>query len=246
MNPGYRDFFMALPLFFTETYTEGQTVLELDETNSRHIVQVLRMQEGEALELTDGKGHQLLAEIETAHKKHCTVTIKQVQFHPAPERKTAIAIALLKNASRFEWFLEKATEIGISAIFPLKTERTEKQHFRLDRMEGILISALLQSRQFWLPELHEPMLFPALQYDTGPENLNCIAHCEAGEKPLLNALPDLGKKNVMLLIGPEGDFTTQEIDHATAQGCIPVSLGATRLRTETAALVGCMMLRYAG
>ena len=236
---------MALPLFFTETYLEGQTVLELDETNSRHIVQVLRMQEGEALELTDGKGHQLLAEIETAHKKHCTVTIKQVQFHPAPERKTAIAIALLKNASRFEWFLEKATEIGISAIYPLKTERTEKQHFRFDRMRGILISAILQSRQFWLPELQEPLPFTSMNFPAGAGFLNCIAHCEAGGKPLLYTLPDLGKKNVLLLIGPEGDFTPQEIDHATAQGCIPVSLGDTRLRTETAALVGCMMLRYA-
>lgn len=236
---------MALPLFFTETYMEGQTVLELDETNSKHIVQVLRMQEGEGLELTDGKGHQILAAVSVAHKKHCTVSIKQVQFHPAPERKTAIAIALLKNASRFEWFLEKATEIGISAIYPIKTARTEKQHFRFDRMEGILISALLQSRQFWLPVLHEPVHFPALQYDPGPENLNCIAHCEAGEKPMLNTLPDLGKKNVCLLIGPEGDFTPEEISQATGQGCIPVSLGTTRLRTETAALVGCMMLRYA-
>lgn len=234
---------MALPLFFTETYMEGQTVLELDETNSRHIVQVLRMQEGEALELTDGKGHQLLAEIATAHKKHCTVTIKQVQFHPAPERKTAIAIALLKNASRFEWFLEKATEIGISAIYPLKTDRTEKQHFRFDRMRGILISAILQSRQFWLPELTEPSGLSGLS--TAPDTLRLIAHCDEGARIPLQSVPGLAVQNSLLLIGPEGDFTPNEIIWSRNNGFIEVSLGETRLRTETAGLAGALLLRFA-
>src|SRR5882724_11285615 len=145
-----------LPYFYIHAYEKGQPEIVLDEDNSRHIVQVLRMAAGNPLLLTDGKGALLKGMILDAHKKKCIVQVQASDYQPAPEKKTCIAISLLKNASRFEWFLEKATEIGIGRIVPLLCERTEKQHFRQDRMQNILISAMLQSQQAWLPDLGGP------------------------------------------------------------------------------------------
>ena len=115
------------------------------------------MKEGEKLNLTDGKGNLITAEITDDHKKHCSVKIIDSRLTTHDSRKVTIAISLLKNTNRFEWFLEKATEIGVSEIIPLICERTEKQKFRYDRMKGICISAMLQSQQCWLPVLHEPI-----------------------------------------------------------------------------------------
>ena len=150
---------MTLPFFYINEYNTSQKEIVLDEDTSRHVVQVLRMREGEKLNLTDGKGSLIIAEVIDAHKKHCSVKIIDTQHTTQDSRKVTIAISLLKNTSRFEWFLEKATEIGVSAIVPLICERTEKQKFRYDRMKGICISAMLQSKQTWLPILHEPKQF---------------------------------------------------------------------------------------
>src|SRR6188768_1957892 len=150
---------MTLPFFYINEYNTAQKEIVLDEDTSRHVVQVLRMKEGEKLNLTDGKGSLIIAEVIDAHKKHCSVKIIDTRFTTHDSRKVAIAISLLKNTSRFEWFLEKATEIGVSEIIPLICERTEKQKFRFDRMKGICISAMLQSQQTWLPVLHEPKQF---------------------------------------------------------------------------------------
>ena len=140
---------MALPYFlyvFLRAGTSRRSTL--DEDNSRHIVQVLRMEAGEKLRLTDGKRHFCSRQtIEAAHKKKCRVTVRSVTILPPPERKVTMAISPLKNASRFEWFLEKATEIGVAGIIPLMTERTERQHLRPERLRNILVSALLQSQQ---------------------------------------------------------------------------------------------------
>lgn len=233
---------MPLPLFYTDVYQPGAAELVLDEVNSKHVVQVLRMRNGDALELTDGKGHLLRARITDDHKKHCTVAIENASYQAPPSRQLTIAIALLKNANRFEWFLEKATEIGITRILPLKTERTEKQHFRFDRMQGILVSAMLQSRQYWLPELAEPAGLSSLPKPE-PDALYLVAHCEPGEKSPLNQVKDVSAKNVFVLIGPEGDFTPREIEWALAEGYHPVSLGENRLRTETAGIVAATLIR---
>src|SRR5882762_4248311 len=117
-----------LPYFYIHAYEKGQPEIALDEDNSRHIVQVLRMKPGEPLQLTDGKGTIWRGLVLDALKKKCIVQVQRSDDQPAPEKKTCIAISLLKNASRFEWFLEKATEIGIGTIVPLLCERTEKQH----------------------------------------------------------------------------------------------------------------------
>src|SRR6187455_2911945 len=161
---------MTLPFFYINEYNTAQKEIGLDEDTSRHVVQVLRMKEGEKLNLTDGKGNLITAEIIDDHKKHCAVKVQATSHGPRAAGKITIAISLLKNTNRFEWFLEKATEIGVSEIIPLICERTEKQKFRFDRMQGICISAMLQSQQVWLPVLHEPIGFEDLmmrQFEDG-------------------------------------------------------------------------------
>ena len=150
---------MALPFFYIDDYDGSQKVITLDEDVSKHVVQVLRIKEGEKINLTDGKGNLLTAEIIHHHKKHCEVKIFETSNRQPIARKITIAISLLKNSGRFEWFLEKATEIGISEIIPLICDRTEKQKFREERLQTILVSAMLQSQQCWLPVLHKPVAY---------------------------------------------------------------------------------------
>jgi len=233
---------MALPFFYITDYNSSQKEIVLDEDTSRHVVQVLRMKEGEKLNLTDGKGSLITAEVIDAHKKHCSVKIIDSQFTTYTSRKVTIAISLLKNTSRFEWFLEKATEIGVSEIIPLICERTEKQKFRYDRMKGICISAMLQSQQTWLPVLHEPKQFSHLAIGQFDDQQKFIAHCEeSGQKKNLSTFQPFN--NSTILIGPEGDFSKEEIEFALQKSFIPVSLGETRLRTETAGIVAAVLLR---
>jgi 16S rRNA (uracil1498-N3)-methyltransferase len=234
---------MNLPFFYINEYDPSQKEIVLDEDTSRHIVQVLRMKEGEQLNLTDGKGNLITTEISDAHKKHCSVKIETTSHEPRAARQITIAISLLKNTNRFEWFLEKATEIGVSEIIPLICERTEKQKFRFDRMKGICISAMLQSQQSWLPVLHEPVKYK--EYISSMEGNNdltkLIAHCEeSGSKTNLSTIQPFNHSTI--LIGPEGDFTKQEIEHALQNNFIPVSLSETRLRTETAGVVAATLL----
>ena len=233
---------MTLPFFYIADYNSSQKEIALDEDTSRHVVQVLRMKEGEKLNITDGKGNLIAAEITDAHKKHCTVKIEVTSHEPRANRKITIAISLLKNTNRFEWFLEKATEIGVSEIIPLICERTEKQKFRYDRMKGICISAMLQSQQVWLPELHEPQTLDWALKNAGAF-LNMIAHCGEGMK---HQIPHLLDKHpgdsYTIYIGPEGDFSPDEIEYAGAMQCFNVTLGETRLRTETAGIVAATLL----
>jgi 16S rRNA (uracil1498-N3)-methyltransferase len=233
---------MVLPFFYIEKYDPSQNKIELDEDTSRHVVQVLRMKEGEKLNLTDGKGTLITTQIIGAHKKHCNVQVIVTSNQQPATRKTTIAISLLKNTSRFEWFLEKATEIGILEIIPLICERTEKQKFRYDRMKGICVSAMLQSQQTWLPELHEPQALD-LTLKNASGFVNMIAHCEEGKK---HTIQDLLSKypgdSYTIYIGPEGDFTPEEIEYAGAMQCFHITLGKRRLRSETAGVVAATIL----
>jgi 16S rRNA (uracil1498-N3)-methyltransferase len=236
-----------LPYFYISSYEKGQPEIVLDEDNSRHIVQVLRMSAGDPLRLTDGKGALLEGLILDAHKKKCVVQVQHSGEHPAPEQKTGIAISLLKNAPRFEWFLEKATEIGVSAIIPLLCERTEKQHFRQDRMQNILVSAMLQSQQAWLPDLHTPTAFAQVAEHARQEQ-RFIAHClEEERSPLADISAGRDRASAgsdrIILIGPEGDFSRKEIGLALQYKFLPVTLGSTRLRTETAGIVAATLLQ---
>ncbi|HEU4471556.1 MAG TPA: RsmE family RNA methyltransferase [Flavisolibacter sp.] len=227
---------MSLPYFFVEQLG-GQEVV-LDEDSSKHVISVLRRQKGEAIGLTDGKGKKVEAIIIDDNRKRCTVAQRTMITEPK-KQYPAIGISLIKNTSRFEWFLEKATEIGVSEIIPLLCERTEKEKFRTDRLRQILVSAMLQSQQCWLPLLHEPTSFEkALAL---PHRPKFIAHCLPGEKNMPR--PAAPGSSPLMLIGPEGDFTPAEVEAAIGSDCIPVSLGATRLRTETAGLVALVQLR---
>ena len=236
---------MTLPFFYTSTAYASQQEMVLDEDTSRHVIQVLRMKKGDGLNLTDGKGNILTTIIEDDHKKHCVVKVQGTRYKEQEKRKILIAISLLKNANRFEWFLEKATEIGVNEIIPLICERTEKEKFRHDRLQAILISAMLQSQQCWLPVLHEPIAYELLfrQEEVANTAQKFIAHCIAEEKANLTDLVNESLPSQIILIGPEGDFTKEEIDIALRHHFVPVSLGDTRLRAETAGMVAATILR---
>jgi 16S rRNA (uracil1498-N3)-methyltransferase len=234
---------MSLPFFFTEPILATDIFVVLNEENSKHIVQVLRMQVGKQIKLTDGVGNIYTAEITDAHKKKCAVKILTREFIPQTKNKVCIAVSPLKNNSRLEWFLEKATEIGVSEIVPLLCDRTEKQNLKQERLQGILISAMLQSQQAWLPILTEPKKYDKFIMEVRTEN-KFIAHCEELNKQslrtILSTLQPFNPSTI--LIGPEGDFTSTEIELAIQNDFTPVALGSTRLRTETAALVAATLL----
>jgi 16S rRNA (uracil1498-N3)-methyltransferase len=231
---------MQLPFFFEEKFPDADTFV-LSEETSKHIVQVLRMKKTDELRITNGKGEMLTASIIIGDKKKTQVQIKErLVLPPESVTKISIAISLIKNASRFEWFLEKVTEIGINEIIPFISERTEKQHFRFDRMKSILVSAMLQSQQAWLPKIHEPVKFKELIKKAAQAN-KYIAHCVEDKKLQLKK-EVIGQGDTLLLIGPEGDFTKDEIEDALRNNFIQVSLGETRLRTETAGVVAAVLL----
>ncbi len=228
---------MQLPYFFEENITAGNYTLS--ETTSKHCVQVLRMQAGEQLQLTDGKGSLHTATIIEPHKKSTVVKVEKAVFAKPANKKITLAVSLLKNASRFEWLLEKATEIGISAIIPLQCKRTEKQNFKTERMQGIIVSAMLQSRQTYLPELFPVTNITSL-ISSAQQKQKLIAHCTEDEKTPLQTVAM--QDETLMLIGPEGDFNDEEIAFALQNNFQPVSLGNTRLRTETAAIVASSLL----
>ena len=203
------------------------------------------MKRGEKLNLTDGKGNLLATEIIDGHKKHCEVKIEDTRFKAQGTRKISIAISLLKNSTRFEWFLEKATEIGINEIVPMICERTEKQKFREDRMQNILISAMVQSQQCWLPVLHTPMDYQLIfrQEEIIHTSQKFIAHCIEDQKRNLADLVNESLPSQIILIGPEGDFTNEEVQLAIHNHFDAVSLGDTRLRAETAGVVAATLLK---
>lgn len=233
---------MALPFFYIEEIHAAQKLVVLNEETSKHVVQVLRMKIDEQLLLTNGKGGLFTCNIVDEHRKKCVVEIVESTQTEPSLKKITIAISLVKNNTRFEWFLEKATEIGISVIVPLICERTEKQNFRQDRMQGILTSAMLQSQQSWMPQLSEPIKYSTFVKDNTIAD-SFIAHCLDHRKDeLADRLKTNFSPETLILIGPEGDFSNEEIALALQHNFIPVSLGATRLRTETAGMVAATLL----
>jgi len=230
---------MTIPYFYEKNILNTASHFILSEETSRHCIQVLRMKIGEKLHLTDGKGNLFTASIAEADKKNCAVKIESSNFTKKKAKKICIAVSLIKNANRFEWFLEKATEMGVTEIIPLLCSRTERQHFRFDRMNNILIAAMLQSQQTWLPVLQMPTSLQIV-IDQSSYIQKLIAHCEENEKKTLGQLKI--ENNVQMLIGPEGDFTWDEIKSAIQKNYLPVSLGNTRLRTETAGITAAALL----
>ena len=232
---------MSLPFFYKEDLVATSTDIVLDEATSKHIAQVLRMQNGEQLQLTNGKGDLFTAEITDNNRKKCIVKVITTDNQQRPTINVSIAISLIKNSTRFEWFLEKATEIGISEIIPLVCERTEKAVLKMERLKNILVSAMLQSQQCWLPVLHEPTKFNEL-VKSSAQDQKFIAHCINDARRNLADLNNESLTSKIILIGPEGDFTADEIELALQNHFSAVSLGGTRLRTETAGIVAATLL----
>lgn len=229
---------MQLPIFFQEEISSASS-FALGYDTSKHVIQVLRMKAGEQIQLTNGKGHLLTAEIIDADKRSTEIKVVSRIDTPPPGKKISIAISILKNANRFEWFVEKATELGVAEIIPLICNRTERQQFRQDRIRNIMISAMLQSRQAWMPVLDQPVKLAELFVASSYQN-KFIAHCDEGNKLQLSQQPK--SFSTLILIGPEGDFTKEEIQSAIENKFLPVSLGETRLRTETAGIVAATLL----
>ncbi len=231
---------MALPFFFEE-HLSANPSFNLNEDTSRHVIQVLRMHTGEQLKLTNGNGQLLTVEIVTTVKRSAGVKLLSTSSLPNRSNKIIIAISLLKSESRFEWFLEKVTEIGVTEIIPVICERTEKQHFRHERMKKIMISAMLQSQQVWLPTLHSPGTFNDVILRAGYHQ-KFIAHCNDSETKLLQDVVNKNNGDKIILIGPEGDFTMKEIAVSKENNFLEVSLGNTRLRAETAGIYSAVIL----
>lgn len=215
-----------------------ESTLVLPEEESSHCVRVMRLAESDEIMITDGKGNFYRASITNAHPKHCQVEITSSWQPEKPwDAYIHIAVAPTKNMDRMEWFAEKATEIGIDEITCLNCRFSERKEVKTARLEKILVSAMKQSQKALLPQLNGMTDFK--QFVRQPFNgRKFIAHCEEGEKPLIKSIYRPGE-NVLILIGPEGDFSPEEIKSAEENGFEAISLGKSRLRTETAALTAC-------
>ncbi len=207
----------------------------LNEDESLHCVKVLRHKVGDIIQVIDGNGTRAIGKIEAAHAKQCAVSLTQKELVKQHRNyRLHIAIAPTKNIDRIEWFVEKATEIGIDEITFLKCKNSERTVVKTERIIKVAESAIKQSQQTYLPKVNEIVEFKEFIKNT-QSDIKLIAHCENDEKQLINQFIS-ANKSITVLIGPEGDFTPQEIKDALALNYKPVSLGNTRLRTETAGL----------
>jgi 16S rRNA (uracil1498-N3)-methyltransferase len=223
-------------LFYTPYFKDG--FYQLPEAESKHVVRVLRMTTGDPIFLTDGIGNLIEAAIVDADPKKCVVKAGGI-IHEYQKRPfyLHIAIAPTKNIERFEWFLEKSTEIGIDVITPLICNHSERTKINSDRLQKVIIAAMKQSLKAYLPKLDQPVTFK--QFVKKPfEGDKFIAYCGESESIELAKIYRKGAK-ALILIGPEGDFSFEEVESAKKQGFVPISLGKSRLRTETAGIVAC-------
>lgn len=212
----------------------NNTEITLDENDSRHAVKSLRLSYGEPLEIVDGRGNVFSTEIISAHHKKCICKIIDVTQEDSLPYSLHMAVAPTKNIDRFEWFLEKATELGISEITPILCSNSERRSIKPERLERIMISAMKQSLKATKPILN-PLTTISEFISQEKEGVKLMAHCEKGEKTILSKIENTHKA-FTILIGPEGDFTPSEILDASEGGFKAISLGSSRLRTETAAL----------
>ena len=227
-----------MQLFYHPTVSEDDVEVIFPKEESRHIVKVLRKKEGDVLHLTNGKGWIFTTEVIAAQMKNCVAKVTASEKQEPLPYALHLAVAPTKMNDRYEWFLEKATEIGISEITPLICDRSERKVFKKERFERVLQSALKQSLHTYFPVLNEPIAFPDFLKVSDAEE-KFIAHCEETSDKKFLSKELRPKQNVTILIGPEGDFSSEEILAAREAGFQAVSLGNSRLRTETAAIVAC-------
>lgn len=226
-----------MQLFYNSDIKQGDVTFFFDKEESKHIVKVLRKKESDTIFITNGLGYLFESEIILASEKKCEVKITKETFQEPDKFYTHIAVAPTKMNDRLEWFLEKATEIGIHEITPIICDHSERKVYKIDRAEKIIQAAMKQSLHYYIPKINEPISF-AQFVKSNSDGQKFIAHCEETDKKSFKNEVNKDEK-VTILIGPEGDFSTKEINLAIENGFIPVTLGNTRLRTETAALVAC-------
>ncbi|WP_299367002.1 16S rRNA (uracil(1498)-N(3))-methyltransferase [Winogradskyella sp.] len=231
-----------MQLFYNPNISEDTNTFNFDKDESRHIVKVLRKKIGDTIHITNGNGWLFEAELTIANIKHCAVTIISRALQPKRTYNLHLAVAPTKMNDRYEWFLEKATEIGIDEITPIICDNSERKVVKLERFEKIIQSAMKQSLQCYLPKLNQTISFKdfANQDISGQK---FIAHCEETEKKSLKSQLKTSK-DCLIMIGPEGDFSPNEISIALEKDFIPVTLGHTRLRTETAAIAACHSVAF--
>lgn len=232
-----------MQLFYNPDLNPQTESFAFDREESRHIVKVLRKKDSDILHVTDGNGHLFTTQITLASDNKCTVKIVSYEKKGPSKIQLHLAVAPTKMNDRYEWFLEKATEIGIAQITPVICDHSERKQVNVERMEKILISAMKQSNQCYLPKLNAPVAFKDF-VKLKSDGQRFIAHCEETQKQSLKTVlqPNV---DVTMLIGPEGDFSDKEIALALESQYIPVMLGQTRLRTETAAIVACHSVVFA-
>lgn len=228
-------------LFHSSDLSQG--LVELPPEEAHHAVHVLRLKAGDLIGLLDGQGTKATAELLEVGKRRVLAQVNGRAVHP-PERTARIhlAVAPTKNSDRFEWFVEKAVEVGVDRITPLLTDRTERTRLRTDRLARVAIAAMKQSRRTWLPRIDTPMELAALVREELPAQ-RCFGWCEGEHASLMDRYT--AQADALVLIGPEGDFTPAEADTLRAAGFAAVAIGTARLRTETAALAACTWMSLA-
>ncbi len=226
-----------MELFYAQNILLEDDILTFSPEESRHLIKVLRKKFGDLIRVTDGKGLEWIGQIIDINTKKVIGKKSQFILHKNNMAPLHIAIAPTKNNDRFEWFLEKATEIGVSEITPIICNHSERKAIKPNRLNKILINGIKQSAQFFLPILNPIISFEAFIKKDLPK-IKLMAHCQKGNKLLLQQVRNLDNE-VLIMIGPEGDFSRIEIENAQNQYFTEVSLGSQRLRTETAGLVAC-------
>ena len=226
-------------LLYDKNISKNSLNHELNIEQSHHLYNVLRKRKGFELTITDGNGLEWLGKIYSFKNKKIELKKINLKIHKNSKNKIHLVIAPAKNIKRMEWMLEKLTEMGIASITPILCDRSERKSLKTERLKKIMISALKQSKQFFLPELY-PMI-SLESYIQGIKNQFYIAHCM--DKSLKNLFEiDFKNKENSILIGPEGDFSTKEIKLSINSGGIPVSIGDNVLRTETAGIIACNII----
>ncbi|MBR3452329.1 MAG: 16S rRNA (uracil(1498)-N(3))-methyltransferase [Muribaculaceae bacterium] len=214
--------------------------LTLGEEDSKHCVKVLRMGEGDTIEVVDGNGNLYTCRISMAHPKRCAIEVLDKEQQPPHwGHRIVLAIAPTKNLDRIEWLVEKCVEMGVDRIIPLRCHNSERTVLKTERLKKIMVAAMKQSLKATLPQLDEMTSIMDVIAE-GVEGTRCIAYCDAMlPREQRRTLPSVYRpgSDVMVLIGPEGDFSPEEVQAATAAGFVPVTLGESRLRTETAGLM---------
>jgi 16S rRNA (uracil1498-N3)-methyltransferase len=222
-------------LFYAPEITNNCLEYTLTEEESKHCVRVLRLKKGSTVELLNGKGLSAIAEIDDDHPKKCRLRIRSSEYFPPAKQEIHLALAPTKNMDRLEWLVEKATEIGLNKLSFLKCDHNERGQLKLDRLEKIAISAMKQSKRYYKPEISELIPFKSF-VENNPNGY--IGHCYPANKIGLDTISEAK----VFLIGPEGDFSENEVSTALENGYQAVSLSDFRLRTETAALISVMKL----